>query len=251
VAIAPPVQPLDLGVLHASLVEWSDLASERRRLVACTWQEGVPLLAELAWPATELSAVVMARWPLGPTEQWCDFTVPASDSLACQLTAEQPLDYARRRGLSHLVVPRALVYGDVVDDADTLLQLAVDVAVVDVLERSVVWLGRVTSRPEDLRRFRDLDPDITAFERATYAWLVDLARVFARTETWPAREEGLRSVALRCHDPSPVFPPLPDVAAAPAAASDDARPAHDAPASEPASDAADATSDPRTPAQVP
>jgi len=182
-AIAPPLETFDLGVLHESLTGWSPRASERWHLIRCTWQEGVPTLANLAWPATEMSAVIMVRWPLGPSRNWCEFAGDDPDSLIFTLTADKPVDYARRRGLSHLLVPRSLVYELAIDDGDSVLVLWSDLAIVDIIEGRVVWTGRVGARREDVRLFRDIEPDLTGFERATYAWLVDLARVFERMET--------------------------------------------------------------------
>jgi hypothetical protein len=241
VAIAPPHEPLDLGRLHAALADWSDRPSERRRLAACTWQEGLPTLASVAWPATELSAIVLGRWPLGPTDGWCEFSTAGTDTLTCRLTREQPLAYARQRGLSHLVVPRGLSYAPDAADQDSTLLLSCGLAVVDVVEGAVVWTGRVAARREDVKRFQDLDPDLTAFERATYAWLVELARTFARIETWPQPNAGLRAVALSCHERPRVFVPPEDAAEAASPALETAAPAADADA-EPAEPTTAATS---------
>jgi hypothetical protein len=203
IVLTPPLEPFPLAEIHASLAEYDDRASARRQLIRCAWQQGASLLADQAIPGTEVATHLFGRWPLGASDDWL---ICGSDSLGrwqCEVSDDWAVDFARRHDISHLAVPRRFRYTQP-DSADSSTwQLVAEVAVVDVLERRVVWSGPVVSNLQDLAIFDGLTPQLTAVEKATYAWLVTLFRTFDRIEAWP--NEDLDVLARCCHELPPVF----------------------------------------------
>lgn len=203
VALTPPVTPLDVAPLHASLADFAASEAMRRRLMRCAWQNGAASLTEHAIPGTEISTHITGRWPLARTATWLDSSVDTTGTRHFQLTDAAPVEYARRHDISHLVVPQKLHYYRPAEADSGALLLTANVAVIDVLEQRVVWSGSLSSEPEDLHIFAGVEPAMTAYEQATYAWLLTLFRTFDRIEVWP--EEDLTGLSLRCHEPPPVF----------------------------------------------
>ena len=202
-AITPPVAPLDLGPVHASLASFDDSAAMRRRLMRCAWQSGAQALAEHAIPGTEISTHITGRWPLARTATWLSSSLDTTGTRHFELSDGAPVEYARRHDISHLVVPQKLHYFQPAGADSGALLLTATVAVIDVLEQQVVWSGPLSSDPADLRIFAGIEPAMTPYEQATYAWLLALFRTFDRIEVWP--DEDLTGLSLRCHEPPPVF----------------------------------------------
>jgi hypothetical protein len=202
IAIAPPIDAASVDHLFGGRSPYGGESRANEAMVRCIWQEGAALLAEQAIPGTAISTHLFGRWALGPSDRWLDCTGDAG-GWRCTLTDEQAVDFARRHEISHLVVPHRFRV-TTPDRADsTVLLLSADVAVVDPLERKVIWNGAVTGSREDLRAFDGLTPALTPLERAAYTWLVALFRVFDRIEVWP--EEDLGVLVRCCQDPPPLF----------------------------------------------
>lgn len=196
IAVAPPIDVQSVERLY------TERTAAGEALARCVWQEGATLLAQQAIPGTEISTHLFGRWALGPSAGWLDCN-GAGSTWRCTLTDQEVVDFARRHEISHLVVPHRFSI-TIPDRADSsAIVLTAEVAVVDPLERKVIWTGTVAGSREDLHAFADLTPALTPLERATYTWLVALFRSFDRIEVWP--EDDLTDLALCCQDPPPLF----------------------------------------------
>jgi|GEM_PF-3845337 len=205
IALTAPLANTNLALVHENLKSWSEKPSQRIQLMSCTWDRGADGLTGLTVPGTEVHCFFFGRNPLTPAMEWLSCAEDTTGNTEFMLTATVAVDQARHRGWTHLVVPRELHYSRGVRDT-TRLALDAVVAVIDVLDRSVVWTGPVTSDAYERDDFGNNDeatPPLTAYEVATYSWLLDLCDVLDRIRVRPPVD--LAHLSLECQKPPPVF----------------------------------------------
>ena len=204
VAITVPVQPLDLAASHQSLTDWNDSAAHRRQLMACVWATGAEGLTDLTVPGTELTCLFFQRSPLPAPGTWLAAGLDTTGTAVFELTDAGALGAARRRGWHHVVVPWELQLAAAPDDT-TRWRLTAQVAVLDVLERRIVWQGQLDSdrHRDDLKDADTGELALTAYETAAYGWLLDLCEVMDRMRIDPPDDHV--ALSALCREPPPIF----------------------------------------------
>ena len=205
IALVPPLSLSQTDAAETSLAAWHSSPARRQLLRDCVWTEGAAALASLTTPATAVTSLLPEINPLGPTPEWVNGRPDSLQGLRFVLRDRDVLDQARFRQWSHLVVPGRILYAPAAHDS-TQLVLSATVAVIDVLEKEIVWQGEVRACSQDLpcgRPGPDGPPPLTAYERATYAWWLELFEVFGRMQYTDSK--GLEELGLRCQEPGPVF----------------------------------------------
>lgn len=204
VAVTAPLQPLDLAPAHRCLADWQDGAAHRRQLMACVWATGADGLTDLTVPGTELTCLFFQRSPLPAADTWLTARADSTGRTAFVLTDAAALRAAQRHGWQHVVVPWDLQLRPTPADSSRWV-LTAEVAVLDVLERAIVWQGRLDSsrHVDDLAAADRGELALTPYETAAYGWLLDLCEVMDRMRVDPPADHA--ALSSLCREPPPVF----------------------------------------------
>lgn len=204
VAITSPLESDTFAGGHQLLTPWSDSGAQRRKLMSCTWGEGLNGFVQGMVPGTEIIYLGLGRDPLTAVGSGI---VAETDSLGeTRFSFDGPatVDVARHLGWTHLVVPLNLEPGW--DEKKDLGVLATAVAIIDVQERRLVWQGKLDSGniPEkNLGRNTSDQPALTPYESAVYRFVLDLCRLMERHLN--PKPDSRHQWAAPCQDPPPLM----------------------------------------------
>lgn len=204
VAITQPLVPFSFQSSHEALEAWEDSPSRRRMLMKCVWQDGLQNMTQMMIPGTSLTYLGSGRDPLAAAGPVAEAQADSLGRIKFLFSGNSAVDVARHRGWTHLVVPYELRYSEA--EKGQNLVLKTEVAIVDVLERRIVWQGVIDSSeiaPGDLGRNDSLKPALTSYESATYRFFLDLAHIMGRRLS--SKPESRHQLAAPCQDPPPLL----------------------------------------------
>jgi hypothetical protein len=206
ISLTNPLVPFSHESGHKALQSWNESPGKRRKLMQCTWQQGLENLMATMVPGTELLFLGEGRDPLAAVGSGVSAGVDSLGKVNFTLVGKSAIDVARHQGWTHMVVPRQLDY--VREEGEKELFLACSVAIIDVQEQRIVWQGVVDSRkipPGILGDNRERKPELTLYEETTYRFILDLSRVLDR-RLLPG-PENRNALASPCQDRPPLLEP--------------------------------------------
>ncbi len=189
---------------HELLADWSDSGAQRRKLMSCTWGEGLNNFVQGMIPGTEIIYLGIGRDPLTAVGTGIVAETDSLGQTTFSFDGPSTVDVARHLGWTHLVVPLTLEAGG--DEKKNRGVLATAVAIIDVQERRLVWQGILDSGNIDensLGRNRSDKPALTAYESAVYRFVLDLCRLMERHLN--PKPDSRHQWAAPCQEPPPLL----------------------------------------------
>ena len=203
-AITQPLVPFSHQASHEALESWNRSPGQRRMLMRCVWLEGLINLTQTMIPGTTITYLGIGKDPLAAVGPGVEAQTDSLGKATFNLQGHSTLDLALRRGWTHLIVPYDLQYSE--NENGKGAELAATVAIVDVLEKRIVWQGIVDSRhgsPGDLGADDSTAPALTSYETATYLFILDLASIMGRRLS--PKPDSRHQLAPPCQDPPPLL----------------------------------------------
>ena len=204
VAITKPLVPFSHEMGHEALETWNDSPGQRRLLMQCVWQDGLQNLVQRRIPGTKITHLGAGRDPLEAVGPGVKAELDTLQQVHFTLEGTSALDVARHRGWTHLVVPNDVQY--FMEKDGEYLVLTAAAAIIDVLERRIVWQGIIDSRKisaQNLGSDDSAQPALTEYEAVTYRFVLDLAQILGRRLN--PKPDSRHDLARPCQAPPPLL----------------------------------------------
>lgn len=204
VVLTRPMLPVVHQADHEALQEFNKSPGRRHLLMNCVWQDGLANMVKMMIPGTKISFLGQGKNPLEAVGPSVQVAVDSLGQVNFHLDGYCAIDLARSRGWTHLIVPYALQY--FWDKDEESLVLETPVAIIDILEKRIVWQGIIDSKKtsekilgqDDARR-----PALTPYEETTYRFVLQLAQVMKRQIV--SGPYSKHELATPCQDPPPLL----------------------------------------------